>query len=179
MLVKSPFLWSCHCSLPITFSLPPPPTPSLAWRETCRELWRTDYQEDDRVKPSSHHRWPDTRSSRCHRSTLWISWQTRFGLHFFFWSDGEKKNYQGLKKKREDNNKDKNRKWGMVREEERERKGGGNDPCIERLGSPTGILARMVHCLQTCWGLKLTLCRGKKKRKKAGRQTGRTWTLWR
>lgn len=29
-------------------------------------------------------------------------------------------------------------------------KGGGNDPCIERLGSPTGILARMVHWLQTC-----------------------------
>jgi len=31
-----------------------------------------------------------------------------------------------------------------------ERKRGCNDPCIERLGSPTGILARMVHWLQTC-----------------------------
>lgn len=56
------------------------------------------------------------------------------------------------------------------------RERGGNDPCIERLGSPTGILARMVHCLQTCWGLKLTLRLKKKKKeekkKKETRQPG-------
>lgn len=56
------------------------------------------------------------------------------------------------------------------------RERGGNDPCIERLGSPTGILARMVHCLQTCWGLKLTL-RLKKKKKKEGNQDFNTLKL--
>ena len=36
------------------------------------------------------------------------------------------------------------------RDRERDRERAGNDPCIERLGSPTSILAHMVHWLQSC-----------------------------
>lgn len=184
MLVKSPFLWCCHCSLPITF-LCPSPAPSLAWRETRRKLWVTDYQEDDTVEPKS------STSMTGHQSS-WVSQKhvVNFLINticIFFPSFGlmEKKSSTVRKKeKKKRKHRGKGEKitiktkiesegWSVRR---REGKGGGNDPCIERLGSPTGMLARMVRCLQTCWGLKLTL-RLRKKRE-TGRQATRTWALW-